>query len=63
MGPDFPLQRMVAKDVGMEEDPPRTAEADCETRSKADPEYQAREPRTISLNSDDEFIFTCTGRY
>lgn len=63
MGPDFPLQRMIAKDVGMEEDPLRSAEADCETRYPSDPEYQQREPKTISLTSDDEFIFTCSGRY
>jgi hypothetical protein len=63
MGPELPLQRMVTQDVGMEEDPARSTAADCETRHPNDPEFSLREPKVISLTSDDEFIFTCPGRY
>lgn len=63
MGPEFSLQRVVAGPYWLEEDPTRNETGDCESRSLTDPEFAQRETRTINLNSDEEFIFTCRGRY
>jgi len=63
MGPDMRLQRVVASDQGLVEDPTRNEVGDCESRYFQDPEYTLRPERLINLNSDEEFIFTCRGRY
>lgn len=63
MGPEFRMQRVVSSDLGLVEDPDRNETGDCETRYLSDPEYQTRPERVISLASDEEFIFTCRGRY
>jgi len=63
MGPEMRLQRVVPTQFGLEEDPPRNETGDCESRYLTDPEYQGRPERVINLNSDEEFIFTCRGRY
>jgi hypothetical protein len=60
MGPEFPLQRMLAQSVGMIEDPVRSSEADCESRSPRDPNFEQPETRLIPLISDDEFVFGCS---
>lgn len=63
MGPELPLQRMVASANSLEEDPVRAPDADCTTRSPRDLNFEQRETRTIPLVSDDEFIFTCSGAF
>ena len=63
MGPDFPLQRVVLSGKHLKDEPERAPGADCETRSPNDPNFEQRETRTIPLISDDEFIFTCSGRF
>jgi len=63
MGPEFTLQRVLAADGGLAEDPDRNPDADCESRSPKDPQFEQREAKIIPLMSDDLFIFTCAGKY